>query len=238
MNKPLLKLEGIQSGYDETIVLHGASLEVAEGKVSAVLGPNGHGKSTLLKTISGLLRARSGSMHFDGTSMLGKRADEIVKAGIIHIPQGDLVFPEMTVRENLLLGAYLPDAFKQRDRQFELVYKLFPRLKERSSQLASTLSGGERRMLALGRGLMSRARLLMIDEPSLGLAPLVIEEIYDNIQSLRDEGYSILLVEENPERVLDIADYIYLIDHGSVAWQGTAEELQTDDRILATYLGV
>lgn len=238
MTLPLLKIEGLESGYGETVVLRGVSLRVGEGQVCAVLGPNGHGKSTLLKTISGLLRARSGSIDFDGRSLVGRRVDEIVKAGVIHIPQGDLVFPEMTVRENLRLGAYLPDAFLQRDRQFEQVYKLFPRLKERSSQFASTLSGGERRMLALGRGMMSRARLLMIDEPSLGLAPLVIEEIYDNIRSLRDEGYSILLVEENPERVLDLADYIYLIDHGAVVWQGTAAELQTNDQILATYLGV
>jgi branched-chain amino acid transport system ATP-binding protein len=142
------------------------------------------------------------------------------------------------VRENLLAGAYLPEANRHRSAQLEQVYGIFPRLRERSSQLAQTLSGGERRMLALGRGLMSRARLLMIDEPSLGLAPLVAEEIYKTIHRLKGENRAILLVEENPERILDTADHIYLVDHGSVVWQGSGNELQANDRILSTYLGI
>ncbi len=237
MSAPLLVLDGVCSGYDDTMVLQGISLEVPEGKVISVLGPNGHGKTTLLRTISGLLRLRGGSIHFDSQQIDRWRVDQIVGAGIVHIPQGDLVFPQMTVKENLYLGAYLADAHKRRSAQLEHVYRLFPRLKEREGQVASTLSGGERRMLALGRGLMSRARLLMIDEPSLGLAPLITEEIYDNIRGLKEEGYAILLVEENPERVLETADHIHLIDHGSVVWQGSAQELEADDSTLATYLG-
>ena len=238
MSEPLLVLEGVQSGYDDITVLQGISLEVPQGKAIAVLGPNGHGKTTLLRTISGLLRLRGGSIRFDGQPIDRWRVDQIVAAGIVHIPQGDLVFPQMTVRENLYLGAYLPEAYRRRDEQLQHVYSLFPRLKERHGQVASTLSGGERRMLALGRGLMSRARLLMIDEPSLGLAPLVTEEIYDNIRRLKEEGYAILLVEENPERVIDTADHVHLIDHGAVVWQGSAQELGADDSVLTTYLGV
>ena len=238
MSEPLLVLEDVRSGYDDITVLQGISLDVPEGQVISVLGPNGHGKTTLLRTISGLLRLRGGAIRFDGKPIDGWRVDQIVGAGIVHIPQGDLVFPQMTVKENLYLGAYLPEAHKRRSAQLEHVYRLFPRLKERAGQIASTLSGGERRMLALGRGLMSRARLLMIDEPSLGLAPLVTEEIYDNIHRLKEEGYAILLVEENPERVLDTADHIHLIDHGAVVWQGSAAELGADDSILTTYLGV
>jgi len=238
VSEPLLVLEDVRSGYDDITVLQGISLSVPEGQVISVLGPNGHGKTTLLRTISGLLRLRGGAIRFDGKPIDGWRVDQIVGAGIVHIPQGDLVFPQMTVKENLYLGAYLPEAHKRRSAQLEHVYRLFPRLKERAGQIASTLSGGERRMLALGRGLMSRARLLMIDEPSLGLAPLVTEEIYDNIHRLKEEGYAILLVEENPERVLDTADHIHLIDHGSVVWQGSAAELGADDSILTTYLGV
>jgi len=238
VSEPLLVLEDVRSGYDDITVLQGISLDVPEGQVISVLGPNGHGKTTLLRTISGLLRLRGGAIRFDGKPIDGWRVDQIVGAGIVHIPQGDLVFPQMTVKENLYLGAYLPEAHKRRSAQLEHVYRLFPRLKERAGQIASTLSGGERRMLALGRGLMSRARLLMIDEPSLGLAPLVTEEIYDNIHRLKEEGYAILLVEENPERVLDTADHIHLIDHGAVVWQGSAAELGADDSILTTYLGV
>ena len=238
MSEPLLQLENVQAGYDGNLVLQGISFDVPEGSVVSVLGPNGHGKTTLLRTISGLLRLRGGSIKFAGETIDRKRADEIVAAGLVHIPQGDLLFPQMTVRENLYLGAYLPKAHARRGEQLERVYQLFPRLKERSSQLASTLSGGERRMLSIGRGLMSRARLLMLDEPSLGLAPLVTEEIYENIRKLKAEGYALLLVEENPERVVDTADRIHLIDHGSVVWQGSAQDMLANDHILTTYLGV
>jgi branched-chain amino acid transport system ATP-binding protein len=238
MSEPLLQLENVQSGYDGNLVLQGISFDVPEGSVVSVLGPNGHGKTTLLRTISGLLRLRGGSIKFAGETIDRKRADEIVAAGLVHIPQGDLLFPQMTVRENLYLGAYLPKAHARRSEQLERVYQLFPRLKERSSQLASTLSGGERRMLSIGRGLMSRARLLMLDEPSLGLAPLVTEEIYENIRKLKAEGYALLLIEENPERVVDTADRIHLIDHGSVVWQGSAQDMLANDHILTTYLGV
>jgi len=238
MSEPLLRIEDVESGYDDNLVLQGVSFDVSEGTVVSILGPNGHGKSTLLRTISGLVRLRGGSIRLDGQSINEWRVDQIVAAGLVHIPQGDLVFPQMSVRENLYLGAYLPKAHEQRDEQLARVYELFPRLRERASQLASTLSGGERRMLAIGRGLMSRARLLMLDEPSLGLAPLVTEEIYEKIGKLKDEGYALLLVEENPERVIDTADHVHLIDHGSVVWHGSARDLIANENILSTYLGV
>jgi branched-chain amino acid transport system ATP-binding protein len=238
MSEPLLRLQNVEAGYDGNLVLQGISIDVPEATVVSVLGPNGHGKTTLLRAISGLIRLSGGSVAFDGKPIDRWRVDQIVAAGLVHIPQGDLIFPQMTVRENLYLGAYLPNAYRRRDEQLKHVYGLFPRLKERANQLASTLSGGERRMLAIGRGLMSRARLLMLDEPSLGLAPLITEEIYRNIGKLKDEGYAILLVEENPERVIDTADHVHLIDHGSVVWQGSAQDLHANDHILTTYLGV
>ena len=238
MTEPILRLTAVEAGYDGNRVLKGISLDVPRGSTVAILGPNGHGKTTLLRTISGLVRATAGQIHFDGEPIEGKRVDEIVAAGVVHIPQGDLIFPEMTVRENLLLGAYLLDAYRQRYVQLDYIYSIFPILRERTGQVASTLSGGERRMLALGRGLMSHARLLMIDEPSLGLAPLATEKIYDTIGRLKKDNYSILLVEESPERLLDTADQVHLIDHGAVVWQGSAQDLLSNDRILTTYLGV
>lgn len=237
MSKPLLRVQGIEAGYGGTQVLRQISLEVAPNSVVAILGPNGHGKTTLLRAISGLIRPTSGVVLFNGTRIEGWRADQIVDAGLIYIPQGDLIFPEMTVRENLLLGAYLPEANRHRHVQLQQVLGIFPRLRERINQIASTLSGGERRMLALGRGLMSQAKLLMVDEPSLGLAPLATEGIYQILALLKKEGRAILLVEESPERMIDLADYVHLIDHGAVVWEGSANALASHSGIISTYLG-
>ncbi len=181
---PLLSLAGLSAGYGANQVLRGVSLEVPEGRLTAIIGPNGHGKTTLLRTISGLVPVSAGTIQFDGRPLAGKRADEIVAAGIVHVPQGDLLFPEMTVLENLQMGAYLPEAGKQMRSRLDEVFALLPKLKERRDQVASTLSGGERRMVGIGRGLMTGGKLLMLDEPSLGLAPIVIDRIYDVISAL------------------------------------------------------
>jgi len=232
----MLKVTDLHAGYGDSEVLHSLSLHVDEGEAVIVLGPNGHGKTTLLRAISGLLRPTAGNVELNGTSLSHLRAEEIVAAGVIHIPQGDLVFPEMTVMENLLMGAYRIEAWRERKQKFEQVFHLFPILAERKNQLARSLSGGERRMLALGRGLMGKAQILMIDEPSLGLAPLIIEQLYETIKEINQSGLSILLVDENADHIT-VADRVYLLESGVLVREGSAEEMLRDEALLATYLG-
>jgi branched-chain amino acid transport system ATP-binding protein len=233
----VLKVEDLEAGYAGSQVLHSISLRVGDGETVVVLGPNGHGKTTLLRAISGLVRPRAGRVEFDGTELTHLPTEQIVAAGVVHIPQGDLPFPEMTVLENLLVGAYRSDAWGARAERLERVFQLFPPLAERQRQLARSLSGGERRMLALGRGLMSTARLLMIDEPSLGLAPLVIEQVYATIHAIKRSGLSILLVDENAEHVAGLADRMYLLEAGVLVREGAAAALLRDQALLAAYLG-
>ncbi len=237
MPDPLLALEDVSAGYQGNQVLKGLSLAVPEGALVTIIGPNGHGKSTLLRCVSGLVRTTRGTIRLRDTPLHRLKPNEIVAAGVVHIPQGDMLFPDMTVRDNLLMGAYLPAAFANGRQRLEEIFVLLPVLAERRRQIASTLSGGERRMLAIGRGLMSVGRILLIDEPSLGLAPIAIDQIYAAIAGLKRSGRTILLVEENATRVLDLADMVYLLDNGQMVWQGAPRDLASRQELLATYLG-
>ena len=237
MSEALLQVRGLESGYGGQIVLRGVSIDVPEASLITLIGPNGHGKTTLLRCISGLVRPWSGDILFAGASLVGQRAHQIVKSGILQIPQGDLLFAQMTVFDNLMMGAYLRSAHLQAEQKIKEVFALLPRLEERKKQMASTLSGGERRMLAIGRGLMANGRMLLIDEPSLGLAPLLIDQIYELIADLKRRGTTILLVEENAGRAMQISDRVYLLDDGKIIWQGEPAEMAANEGILATYLG-
>ena len=234
----MLEIVNIESGYNSLRVIKGISLEVPKSKLVTIIGPNGHGKTTLLRSISGVLRLQSGEINFEGKRIDNLRVDEIVHKGIVHIPQGDMLFPEMNVKDNLLMGAYLVRNQLELKNRITQVLELFPQLGERENQIASTLSGGERRMLAIGRGLMTGAKILLIDEPSLGLAPVVIDDIFKILKELNNQGQTILLVEENVSRVINVSDHIYLIDDGLIAWQGTGEELSSESNIMEVYLGV
>ncbi len=237
MSAPLLVLDRVSAGYQGRGVLREVGMAVAEGSLVAIIGPNGHGKTTLLRAISGLLPLDGGSVSLAGQRLDGRRPDEIVAAGIVHVPQGDLLFPEMTVLENLQMGAYLPPAGARMAESLDLVFAMLPKLAERRSQVASTLSGGERRMVGIGRGLMAGGRVLMLDEPSLGLAPIIIDQIYAVIAQLRAAGRTVLLVEESVARVVDSADHIYLLDNGQFVWNGAGPELMNRPEIVDTYLG-
>ena len=234
----MLELVKIESGYSSLRVIKGISLEVPKSKLVTIIGPNGHGKTTLLRSISGVVRLQSGEINFEGERIDNLRVDEIVSKGIVHIPQGDMLFPEMNVKDNLLMGAYLVRNQPELKNRITQVLELFPQLGERENQIASTLSGGERRMLAIGRGLMTGAKILLIDEPSLGLAPVVIDNIFKILKELNNQGQTILLVEEIVSRVINVSDHIYLIDDGLIACQGTAEELSSESNIMEVYLGV
>ena len=233
----MLTVTDLKAGYGDAEVLHSISLTVNEGEAVVVLGPNGHGKTTLLRTISGLIRPTAGTVTLDGKVISTLRAEQIVAEGIVHIPQGDLIFPEMTVMENLLMGAYHTSAWRERKRKLDDVYEIFPVLGERKSQLARSLSGGERRMLAVGRGLMGKAKILMIDEPSLGLAPIIIENLFNTIRTINDQGLTILLVDESADNIGELADRVYLLESGQLIREGTAEEMLQNEALLEAYLG-
>lgn len=237
MSEKLLTLAGVTAGYQGRIVLRDLAMSVEDGSLVAIIGPNGHGKTTLLRAISGLVPLDAGSIALGGRRLERLRADEIVAAGIVHVPQGDMLFPEMTVLENLQMGAYLSAASARMAESLDMVFAMLPKLAERKGQVASTLSGGERRMVGIGRGLMAGGRVLMLDEPSLGLAPIVIDQIYEVIARLRAAGRTVLLVEENAGRVVEGADHIYLLDNGQFVWNGVGSELMSRPEIVETYLG-
>lgn len=237
MAEPLLSVQNLYAGYEGQSVLKDVSFDVPEGGLITLLGPNGHGKTTLLCCIAGLLRPSAGQIHLSGRRIEGAEAETVVGLGVVLIPQGDMLFPDMSVYDNLKIGAYLPRVRGTFEQDVERIYTILPRLKERTTQLARTLSGGERRMLAIGRGLLTGGRILMIDEPSLGLAPIVIDQIYEIIADLKALGRTILLVEENASRIMDLADRIHLLDTGQIVWAGDGEELHNNQQILETYLG-
>ncbi len=233
----MLKIENLQVAYGGIQALRGIDLEVPDGKIVTLIGANGAGKSTTLRTISGLVKAKGGSIQYNGTELLGKPISSILAAGIAQVPEGRRVFPDMTVLENLKIGAYLRHDKAEIEQDIEWVYSLFPRLKERHWQLAGTLSGGEQQMLAVGRGLMSRPKLLMMDEPSLGLAPLVVQGIFDIIREINRQGVTILLIEQNANMALKIADLAYVLETGSITMRGTGAELLTNEKVKEAYLG-
>jgi branched-chain amino acid transport system ATP-binding protein len=232
-----LAIEKLTAGYLGRDVLHGISLAVAEKSLTAIIGPNGHGKTTLLRAVSGLVPRAAGRILLAGRELQGLRPDARVAAGVVQVPQGDMVFAEMTVLDNLLMGAYLPAAARGAKRRLEEVFALLPKLAERRAQIASTLSGGERRMLGIGRGLMADGRVILLDEPSLGLAPIVIEQIYRLIADLKASGRTLVVVEENAARVVELADSMHLLDDGRFVWSGAGAELMARPEILETYFG-
>jgi branched-chain amino acid transport system ATP-binding protein len=238
MTTPILQVKNLRAGYGRAEVLHGINLQAEKGSVITVIGPNGAGKSTLLNTLMGILPGR-GSIEFNGESVGALTLEERVMLGISLVPERRELFGTMSVEDNLVLGAFrqVRQQNKQWREQIDVVFELFPRLKERRTQLAGTLSGGERQMLAVGRALMSRPVLLMLDEPSLGLAPLVVKEIFRTIDGLRKTGVTTLLVEQNARAALETADYGYVLEMGEIALHGPASDLATDPRVIDTYLG-
>ena len=232
----LLKVEDIHVYYGAIHAIKGISFEVNEGEIVTLIGANGAGKSTSLNTIAGLLKPRSGHITFDGKNIVGTPASKMVSLGMALCPEGRRVFQQMTVRENLEMGGYTRPA-SEIDASLEDVFKRFPRLKEREKQISGTLSGGEQQMLAMGRALMSKPKLLMLDEPSLGLAPILVEQIFDIIKELHASGTTILLVEQNAQMALSIADRAYVLGTGMITMSGAASDVLADDRVRAAYLG-
>jgi len=234
----LLRVDGIEVAYGDLIAVRAASLEIHPGEIVALIGSNGAGKTTTLRAISGLLALRGGSIDFAGQRITGLLPVRVVARGIAHVPEGRQLFPSMTVQENLELGARTPESRARRGDTLAEVFALFPRLAERRRQLAGTLSGGEQQMTAIGRALMARPRLLMLDEPSLGLAPIVVSTIFDNLAQINARGTTILLVEQNVLRALRLCHRGYVIENGRITLEGTRESLQQDSHIKAAYLGL
>lgn len=234
---PFLEVADLSTGYDDTPVLERIGIVVYQGETVVMLGPNGHGKTTLLRAICGLHRAWAGVIRFDGRDIVREPPNRIVARGLVYIPQGDLLFGDMTVLENLLAGAFLRGAWKRRQERLETVWTIFPHLRGIADRAVRSLSGGERRMVALGRGLMTNAKMLLVDEPSLGLAPIAIDAIYRAFHRLREMGITILIVEEMAERAGALADRLYLLDSGHIILEGRAEELLRDQAVLGAYLG-
>jgi branched-chain amino acid transport system ATP-binding protein len=234
----VLTLSQVSAGYGSVPAVSDISIEIGEGEAVGLLGANGAGKSTILRTISGLLRLKSGSIAFLGTDTAKLPPYKITELGIAHVPEGRQVFPEMTVRENLEIGAYIASAKAERGRTLELVFNIFPVLAERQKQLAGTMSGGEQQMLVVGRGLMLKPRLLMLDEPSLGLAPVMADATFEKIHEIHAMGTAVLLVEQNVSRALSLVQRAYVLESGRVIMHGTSAELANNKQVQAAYLGI
>ena len=233
----MITVSNLEVQYGKRVLFKDINLKFTPGNCYGVIGANGAGKSTTLRTVTGLVKAAEGSILWDGQELLGRSIDKIIATGIAMSPEGRRVFPDMTVLENLKIGAYLRHDKAEIDKDIQWVYSLFPRLEERSWQLAGTLSGGEQQMLAVGRALMSRPKLLLLDEPSLGLAPLVVQDIFKIIQEINRQGVTVLLVEQNANMALKIADLAYVLETGTITMSGTGAELLADSRVKEAYLG-
>jgi branched-chain amino acid transport system ATP-binding protein len=234
----MLRVNGINVFYGDLQVLWDVTFEVKEKEILVLVGANGAGKSTTLKTISSLLAPASGTIEFDGLRLDRLPPNKIIEQGIVHVPEGRRLFPEMSVEENLIMGSLYGEAKSKRKETMEYAYSLFPRLKERRKQMAGTLSGGEQQMLAVGRGLMSLPKLMMFDEPSLGLAPILVQNIFDLIKKINQEGVTILLVEQNVTQTLAMCDRAYVLENGRNVLEGTGKELMANDHVRAVYLGI
>ena len=234
----MLELRGVTAGYGHFTALWDVTLRVEAGEAVAVVGPNGSGKTTLMRVISGLVAARTGELVFEGDSLAGRKAHEVVRHGIAHVPEGRRIFPRLSVGDNLRMGAFQPRARQAFAESRARVYDLFPVLRERERQPAGSLSGGEQQMLALGRALMSRPKLILLDEPSMGLAPVLVLRLFELIRRVREEGYTILVVEQNVRQVLKLVDRAYLLEVGRIRMEGRAAELSEQDFVRKAYVGL
>jgi branched-chain amino acid transport system ATP-binding protein len=234
----MLELRSIDAGYGSFQALFGIDLDVKAGEAVGVIGPNGAGKTTLMRAISGLIRPRAGTLSMEGRDVLATPAHRIVSLGIAHVPENRRLFPRLSVEDNLKMGCFMPQARAKHDERLEFVFGLFPRLKERRHQLAGTMSGGEQQMCAIGRALMSDPRLLLLDEPSAGLAPVVVQQIFELVKRIRERGLTVLIVEQNVQQVLKVVDRAYLLEAGSIRHSGSSAEMLESDTIKQAYLGV
>jgi len=234
----MLELSGIDAGYGAFQALFGISMRVDAGEAVAVIGSNGAGKTTLMRVISGLLAPRAGRMTMEGTDLIATPAHKIIETGIAHVPEGRRLFPRLTVEDNLRMGAFIPAARVMYSERLDYVYTLFPRLKERRKQLAGTMSGGEQQMCAIARTLMSGPKLVLLDEPSMGLAPVIVSQVFDLVKRIRSEGYTVLIVEQNVSQVLKVVDRAYLLEVGRMKTSGPAAQLAASDEIRKAYMGL
>ncbi len=234
----MLKVENLVFNYGNVEILHGLSFKAEKGKITVLIGTNGAGKTTTMKAIMGMMPIKSGSIEWDGTVLNKMKSHAVTQSGVSLCPEGRQLFPEMTVHENLIMGAYTRTDKKEIEHSVEEVFGWFPRLKDRTNQLAGTLSGGEQEMLAIARALMARPQLLMLDEPSWGLAPILVEEVGNIVKDINKRGTTVLLVEQNTQMAFDLADYVYVLETGNIVIEGTAEELSKDKTIHETYLGI
>ena len=234
----MLSLATVSAGYGSFQALFGVSLEVSRGEAVGVIGPNGAGKTTLMRVISGILPMRQGAMTLEGHSIGGMPAHRVVEQGIAHVPENRRLFPRLSVEENLRVGAFIPSARARFSERLDWVYDLFPRLKDRRNQLAGTMSGGEQQMCAIARALMSKPKVLLMDEPSAGLAPLVVAQVFELVRKIRAEGLTVLIVEQNVQQVLEVVDRAYLLEVGAIKISGTAAELKGNKVIREAYMGL
>ena len=235
---PMLELKSIRAGYGSFQALFDVSLEVRQGEAVGVIGPNGAGKTTLMRVVSGLIRPTSGSIVMDGIDLAATPPHRIVELGVAHVPESRRLFARMTVEDNLKMGAFMPEARARYGERLDVVFGLFPRLKERRHQMAGTMSGGEQQMCAIGRALMSDPKLLLLDEPSAGLAPVVVQQVFELVKRIRAGGLTVLIVEQNVQQVLKVVDRAYLLEAGSIRSSGSSEEMLSSDTIKQAYLGV